>query len=401
MEHKFFREDKCTRCGECLTRCQYMELTRAEAIAEVKRLIAGEATRVAQRKCISCYACNAFCPEDAHPYELMLEAGEARYRRAGLPRRAWYLMPYHTPNYREDMEADMSPRERELLARWKKAEPAGEVLYPGCNLLTVPSLFDLPVFDDLPVAGDWSLCCGEPFYRGGMFPVMEEIAAGLTRYYADKKIDKMVFVCPACMNMFRTVLPGQFGARFGFECEYLVTWLLRRMDAGEIKIARPLSGEVTVHDSCHGRVLGAEVMDPNRELLRRLGLTVVNMKRHHQEGLCCGIAAGLNRFMPQDIMAASRRELREARNTGAPELAIYCTGCYLMLNIMNHAVRSPQRLVHTLEYLGEALGRPGPRVVVPRTRKILWNVTTRAVPKLLSPEKRHVTGFRVGPKKKE
>jgi len=383
-DHKVFREDKCTRCGECLTRCQYMDVTRRRAIDEVGRMIDGRPTRVVHDKCISCYACNAFCPEDANPYQLILERWDKRYRDKGLPVRAAYLMPYNRPNYREDAEPGMSAREQETLDKWRSAPAEGEVLYPGCNLLTVPYLYGLKVFDELPVSGDWSLCCGEPYYRGGMNEAVEKIAAGLTDYYADKKIDKMYFVCPACMNMFRNVLPEQFGARLDFECEYIVTWLLDKLDAGEIEIKRPLDREVTLHDSCHARVLGDEVMEANRELLRRLGLKVVEMKRHHEEGLCCGIAAGLNRFMPHDIMLASRRELKEGEGTGVSEMGIYCGGCYIMLNIANHALRSRLKLMHVLEFLAEAVGEPAPREVVKRTRKILANITIKAVPKMAS-----------------
>jgi Fe-S oxidoreductase len=396
-EHKFFIEDRCTRCGECFTRCQYMELSRREAIEEIKRLIEGRPpTRKVLQKCISCYACNAFCPEDASPYELILSRWDKRYRDRGLPVRAAYLLPYHEPNYRSDMEEKMDARERELLAQWKNAPAEGEVLYPGCNLLTTPFLYDLKVFENLPVSGDWSLCCGEPFYRMGMFEVMEKIAEGLTKYYADKKVTKMVFVCPACMNMFRAVLPEKFGAKLDFECEYLVTWLLRKMDAGEIEVNKPLDREVAVHDSCHARVLGDEIMEGARELYRRLGLTVINMKHHHEEGYCCGIAAGCNRQMPQDIIMASWKELREGVGAGTGEMAIYCGGCYLMLNMAKHVVRTSQRLVHALEYLAEATGEPLPRTVEQRTGQILSNVIIKAMPGMLSTKRYKLEDIKIG-----
>lgn len=383
-EHKHFREDLCTRCGECLTRCQYMDLTRAEAVAEIERMIAGRATLKVHKHCVSCYACNAFCPEAAEPYKLVLEAWEKRYNEEGMPVRAAYLMPYNDPNYRSDMESDMDRSESETLARWKKEPASGTVLYPGCNLLTTPWLFDLDVLDKLPVSGDWSLCCGEPYYRGGMFEVVGEIAQGLTDYYSDKKIDKMVFVCPACMNMFRNNLPNEFGARFDFECEYIADWLLREMDEGRLDIARPLGRTVTVHDSCHGRVLGGEIMERTRELYRRLGLKVIETKSHHEEGICCGIAAGLNRFMPHDILLVSRRQLLEARDTGADEMGVYCTGCFIMLNMANHLVRAPVDLVHSLEFLAEAMGKPKPKRIGKRSAKILANVTVKAMPKIIS-----------------
>ncbi len=395
-ERGFFKEDKCTRCGECFTRCQYMDLTRKEAILEIQRLIDGKPTRVVENKCISCYACDAFCPEDAHPYELILERWNKRYEQKGLPVRAAYVMPHHAPNYREDVIPSMSSREKELLSKWRETPSSGEFLYPGCNLLTVPYLFDMAALSELPVSGDWSLCCGEPLFRSGMFGEVEKVAKGIEAYYADKKVDKMVFVCPACLNMFRNVFPRQFGAKLDFECEYIATWLLRRMDEGKLKIDKPLNREITIHDSCHARVLGDEIMEQTRELYRRLGLKIIETRRHHEEGLCCGIAAGCNRQMPQDITLAAWRQLREGEKTGAAEMAVYCTGCYLMLNIARVGVRTRQKLVHSLEYLGEASGEPRERTVEPRSARILANVIVKALPKLLSPRRYKMGELEIG-----
>ena len=383
-EFRFFSEDKCTRCGECFTRCQYLDLDRKTAIDEIERLIAGRPTKKVMDKCASCYACNAFCPEDADPYFLILEKWHRRYTEKGLPARASYLLPYHEPNYRTDMEANMSAREKEMLEKWKASPAEGEFLYPGCNLMTAPYIWDIPALRDLPVSGDWSLCCGEPLFRMGLFDEMEKIAEGLTNYYADKDIKKMVFVCPACLNMFRNVLPERFGAKLDFECEYIADWLLREMDEGSIEVTKPLGRKVAVHDSCHSRVMGDEISESSRELMRRLGAETINMKHHHEDGLCCGIAAGCNRYMPQDIMLASLRELKEGTSTGAPEMGIYCGGCFIMMNIARNVFRTGQELVHMLEYVAEATGGPTPRTIRGRTMKMLVNITVKAIPKMLS-----------------
>jgi len=374
-----------------------MDLTRAEAILEMRRLIEDRPSQAVLRRCVSCYACDTFCPEEADPYQLILEKWSRRYDQDGLPVRAAYMLPYQYPNYRTDMVAEMSPHEKELLATWKQTPAQGEVLYPGCNLLTVPSLLDLGVLDVLAVSGDWSLCCGEPFYRLGAFAVMEQIAAALTKYYAGKKISRMIFACPACLNMFRNVLPRRFGARFDFECEYLGSWLLRRLNDGRIQVRRPLERVVAVHDSCHGRILGDEIMEQTRELYAHLGLLVLNMKHHHADGICCGIAAGCNRQMAQDIVSVGRRELREGVDTGAAEMAIYCTGCYLILSIIKNLSRSKQRLVHTMELLAEAVGEQVPRTTESRARKMLRNIIRTALPKMLSTKHYKISEVKVGP----
>ncbi|MFO8057135.1 MAG: (Fe-S)-binding protein [bacterium] len=381
-----FREDLCTCCGECFTRCQYMDLSRREAVLEISRLIEGKPTRHVMQKCVSCYACDAFCPENANPYDLILSRWSGRYSERGLPVRASYLLPYHQPNYRTDMVPEMDPEEQEMLEHWQNTAPQGEFMYPGCNLMTLPALTRVSALAGLPVAGDWSLCCGEPFYRMGAFEIVEKIARSLDRYYRGRDIKKVVFPCPACMNMFRNVLP-RFGAGFEFECEYLAVWLLKRMDAGELSISRKLDRTVTVHDSCHARVLGDEIMETTRELYQRLGLRVINPKHHHEDGICCGIAAGCNRMMPHDIVKVSLRELKEGSATGASEMAVYCGGCYLVMNMSRRFYPGAPRLVHTLELLAEALGEPVFRKVETRSGKILSNVVKKAVPKMLVPSR--------------
>ena len=139
----FFRYDDCDLCGDCLVRCQYMDLTREEAVEEMQRLIEGRPTQTVHRKCISCYACNAFCPHDCHPYELILKTWYRRYLDRGLPVRASYLMPASSPNFRTDIVKNMTSREKELLRKWRETPPQGEVvLYPGCSVLTLPHLVD-------------------------------------------------------------------------------------------------------------------------------------------------------------------------------------------------------------------------------------------------------------------
>ncbi len=391
-----FLAERCTRCGECFARCPYMDIGPQEAADEIGRLIAGEPTRYVMQKCVSCAACDAFCPEGARPYSLVLARWDRRYRETGLPARAAYMLPYTRSNYRQDMVAGMDARERELLARWRAEPEAEEMLYPGCNILTLPRLLDLPALASLPVAGDWSLCCGEPYYRLGAFEMMEKIAAALTAYFAGRKIRKMVFVCPACLNMFRTILPERFGARFSFECEYLAPWLMRRLDSGALQVTRPLGRTVTIHDSCHGRTLGPEIMEPTRELLRRLGLAIVNPQRHHEDGICCGIAAGCNRQMPQDIVRVGKRALKEGLDTGLAEMAVYCTGCFLHLGMIQHLGRAPLKLVHLLEFLGEATESSVPRVLERRTRTMLYNVVRKPLPLMFSRRRYKVGDIEAG-----
>ena len=315
--YDFFRYEDCDLCGDCLVRCQYMHLTRAEAVEEMKRLIAGEPTRFVHDKCISCYACDAFCPHDCRPYELILKSWHQRYREKGLPVRASYLMPASSPNFRTDIVKRLNTREKELLRQWRETPPEGEVvLYPGCSALTLPHLLDAAFMRGVTVSGDFDLCCGEMYFRQGLFDVVERVAEKLTAYYRGRDIGTMLFVCPAGLNMFRNVLPGQFGAEFDFEKKFLGTWLLEKVESGEIEIERKLQRSVAVHDSCHARILGGEVMDTARSLYSLMGLEMREMEHNREEGYCCGFAAGSTGTAPSTWCWPALRSCGNRRRRG-------------------------------------------------------------------------------------
>jgi Fe-S oxidoreductase len=384
--YDFFDREKCDFCGECLQRCPYLGLSKEEAVEEIKRLVHGLPTKHVHRGCVSCYACDTYCQKACRPYELIIRAWHERYLRRGLPVRAAYLMPAMKSNFRTDLVPTMTRRERALLDKWRDTPPEGElVLYPGCNALTLPHLLDSPLLEEVTISGSFNLCCGEMYFRMGIFDEVERTAERLTRYFRGKGIGTMLFVCPACLNMFRNVLPSLFGAEFPFEKRYLGDYLLEKARSGELETGRLPARKVAVHDSCHGRVLGDEIMATAREIYRWLGLKPVEITPDPSRGLCCGMAAGCNRYRPGDIYRASVRELRAASRTGADEIATYCGGCHLTLSLMKwlYPVRQPVR--HLMEYLREARGEEVPlRTARKRSLRMLANISVKAILKMAS-----------------
>jgi len=282
----------------------------------------------------------------------------------------------------------MNRREKELLEKWRETPPEGNlVLYPGCNSLALPHLLDASFMNGIPVSGSWDLCCGEMYYRMGLFDQVKRRAEELTDYYRDKKIGTMLFNCPACLNMFRNVLPDQFGARFNFRTAYLGTYLLDQIEAGNISPVNKLDQKVTVHDSCQGRVLGEEVMSANRELLQQCGVEIVEMERSGKYGLCCGAAAGANRYNPFDIFSAAVQALNEGAKTkksGAGELALYCGGCQLTLSASRLIVPTRQPVRHVLEYVREACSEGSYGPSRRRAFLMLCNILAKCFPRYLS-----------------
>ncbi len=379
--------DRCVECGECLVRCRYLELTRERAVEEMAAINRGQrASSLLLERCVSCMSCNAFCPRDAHPYERIQQQRHRRLQREGVPVRAAYLMPGGGRDFRSDLRP--SAEERALLERWDAPDPPGDtVLFPGCNLRTMPLLATGTLFDGLPVWGGGNVCCGEMHYRIGALDTVERTARTLTRTFRDRGIEEMVFVCPACFNMFRNVLPRQFGARFDFRITFFDRWLQRRIHRRELTFDGSLEGRVVVHDSCHGRVLGRDFMERQRALLRRCGLTVHSAAADPDEGLCCGIAAGAARFSALDLARTSLRAARANQRADGDEVAAYCTGCVLTLGCTRllSPYRKPVR--HLLEYLHEALGEPVHRRQSTPGTRLMLNILRHSLPRYLDPRR--------------
>lgn len=386
-----FREllnwDKCTECGECLLNCQYMKFSRDEAVADIRKINrGGHSESRAAKGCISCYACDAFCPNGAHPYERIHYTWNERYERQGLPVRASYLMPGRLPNFRQSLS--YTQREKELQDKWAVDKPPAKTcLYPGCNLLAMPLLAQGAIFDELPVWGRWELCCGEMFFRMGALAPVRKTAKRLTEFYQNKDIEELVFICPAGYNMFSNVLPRQFGAKLDFKKTYFTDWFMRKLDEGVFKITNKLSGSVVIHDSCHARVLGEEFLESQRRLLKRLGLTVVEMNENRKHGLCCGVAAGCREYSLIDLARCGFKGLAALDRAKADEAGIYCTGCLLTLGIFRLANPFGKPLRHIVEYAREAIGETVERTNTKKALQMTAGIGLNALPRYFDPRR--------------
>jgi len=72
-----FNISRCDKCGECFVKCQYIDYSREKAIETITALIEGERAEILT-ECITCMACNEYCPTNANPYDLILRLQEEK-----------------------------------------------------------------------------------------------------------------------------------------------------------------------------------------------------------------------------------------------------------------------------------------------------------------------------------
>ena len=66
---------KCDLCGDCLVKCAYVDYDKDRAVAEIKLLMEGKDADILS-KCITCIACNDYCPTGADPSNLIFKMQE-------------------------------------------------------------------------------------------------------------------------------------------------------------------------------------------------------------------------------------------------------------------------------------------------------------------------------------
>ncbi len=383
----FFDLDSCQRCGKCLMECPVLKYPEEKAKQEKEKLILGKESEVL-KYCKSCYSCERFCPYNAHPYGLILYRLWERYQKQGIPVRALGALPVEEKNFLYYARRAYSQSEQVLVEQWEKnarSELSGEeVIFAGCNAQIFPYLLSSPLLQGVKVIAEPGLCCGEEYYRMGVFDRTYQLGKKLEERYKLIKPGRVIMFCMAGYNMQKNVLPKQFGIKLDFEIVYLGEWLLEKVKSGEIKFTRPLNQKVVLQESCHGKFLGEEFMEIPRQLLRLAGAELVEMNPCRERQVCCGAADGITRFSPLDMLLGSLRQWRLARASGADLFVPYCATCYMMLKIGAKFRPSFLPCLHLLEVLTYCAGYPVESLADKRAGKILMGVMSSSAPRLLS-----------------
>jgi len=127
----------------------------------------------------------------------------------------------------------------------------------------------------------------------------------------------------------------------GFKAEvYHHTELLDRLvKEGRLTPQYPVNETITFHDSCYlGRY--NDVYDPPREILISIpGVTLVEMARNRQNGMCCGAGGGLM-WMEEDT--GQRINVARTEQALAVNPSVISSGCPYCLTMLSDGTKAKE-----------------------------------------------------------
>ncbi|NNJ80553.1 MAG: (Fe-S)-binding protein [Flavobacteriaceae bacterium] len=192
---------------------------------------------------------------------------------------------------------------------------------------------------DFAVLGTEESCSGDPAKRAGNEFLFQMQAMMNIQVLNGYEIKKIVTACPHCFNTLKNEYPGLGG---NYEVLHHTQFLKTLLDEGRLRVegGKFKGKRITFHDPCYLGRANNEYEAP-RELLHKLEVELVEMKRCKSRGLCCG-AGGAQMFKDpekgdKDVNIERTEEALETK----PE--IIAAGCPFCNTMMTDGIKASEK----------------------------------------------------------
>ena len=358
----------CTECGRCEELCPAWNtdkplspkklivdlkknLYRNKALIldgkmdEVSHVIDDNVTEDVIWACTSCRACEVACPVfiehtdkiyDVRRNLVMMESKfpvevQAVFKNMETNASPWAFSPSERANWAQGLDV-------KTMADVGTAENLDVLLWVGCacsyddrNKSVVKSFVSLlnKAGVKFAILGTEEQCTGDAARRIGNEYLFQTLAKANVETLNRYNVKRIVTACPHCFN----TLKNEYGDMGGkYEVLHHSQYIGKMISEGKLKPTKPINETITFHDSCY---LGRwnNVYEQPRDTIKSIPqANLVEMKAHHEKGMCCG-AGGGRMWMEETIgkrINVTRAE--QAIETKATTVATACPFCITMIS---------------------------------------------------------------------
>jgi heterodisulfide reductase subunit D len=189
------------------------------------------------------------------------------------------------------------------------------------------------------VLGTEESCSGDPAKRAGNEFLFQMQAMTNIQVLDGYNIKKIVTTCPHCFNTLKNEYPDLGGH---YKVMHHTQFLKDLLNEGRLKVegGKFKGKRITFHDPCYLGRANNEYEAP-RDLLKKLEVELIEMRRCKTNGLCCG-AGGAQMFKDAE---AGDKEINIERTEEALETkpSIIATGCPFCNTMVTDGVKSKEK----------------------------------------------------------
>ncbi|RJR25545.1 MAG: (Fe-S)-binding protein [Desulfobacteraceae bacterium] len=300
--------EKCTLCGDCLVECQYTDYGREDAVAQIELLTKGGKPSIL-KECVTCCACNEYCPTGANPFDRINELQE---KHGSLP------IP---PKMRQFMDAGAT-----VPSSLIKGDPSRPAL--SLCVMERPLPRDAvggKMFDGMTIAKGGDYFCYLGYVHIGMETPLKENAQKFIDSIKSLQNPEVVFLHADCHAMIARM--PEYGIDVPFKAVHIIEYVrdYLRKHPGEIS---PVGKKIAYQRPCASRY-STQVEPALDELFELAGVERVTRKYDRESALCCG---GLfSRINPERINPLMEANLKDAKDAGAEAMVFLCPLCMVTL----------------------------------------------------------------------
>lgn len=308
----------CRECQtiDCLTKCRHLDFDLDSARQERENILQGKPSRVLQ-DCLTCYACEEYCPYGNHPFYLLVE----RQEQLG-----WWPAPKPITKQQILMMAPKGKIVKE------------QVQAPVINLCYFPMLKDTirgRLFEGCSSIVGSDIFCNIMWLHFAKNSVIKErvpkVIDTIWRYYLEpNQVREMVCFHDECFGTYTHLAPA-FGMEVPFKPIHLFEFLTRRLVSLKDHI-RPLGLKAAYQRPCSNR-LSPETQPWVDEIFQRIGVERVEREYDGENALCCGaiLRAQQREEVADDLQ---KRNIQDMKAAGATICVFNCPFCLFTLGEM-------------------------------------------------------------------
>ncbi|MDA8403699.1 MAG: (Fe-S)-binding protein [Desulfobacteraceae bacterium] len=308
----------CAGCTtiDCLMKCQYLNFCGIDdARTEKLSINEGRDSRVLH-ECLTCYACQEYCPYDNNPFYLLVERQEEKG-----------LLPAPRPILEEQLRM-MAPKGRIE----KKAVTAPVVDMCAFPMLT--ACIRGRLFENASTIVGTDIFCNIMWLHFARNSVIQErvpeaIGKIMAFYMGDAKTNELVCFHDECYGTYTSVAKA-YGISVPFKPVHLFDYINRRLDTLSGRI-NPLNQKIAYQRPCSNR-LSPETDRVLDEIFKKIGVERVPRTYDRQKALCCG---GVPRAHQRDELADElvEKNISDMQKTGAAYCVFNCPFCMATLGM--------------------------------------------------------------------